>query len=432
MIIEPTRKELLAYSSPALPLAFLALPFIVMAPEFYAKDMGLPLAWVGYAFLVIRIVDALADPVTGWLCDRFRPGFGRRRLWMALTALPASISVYAAFVPPDNIGITYLLIAGCALSFSWTAMQVPYLAWGAELSRSYEGRTRVVAWRETLTVTGTLLALIIPALAPSFGFEDRRAALFLCAVLVVIILPLTALWSVSIVPEPVERSTTRLDLKQSLSLMAQNKPFRTLLATFFINGLANGLPAGLFLLYVAEKLAAPSSAGPLLLLYFISAVIGVPFWLKLAKRTSKHSAWRAGMMMACGGFIFAAILQPGDVMWFALICFITGFALGADVIMPLSIQADVIDLDTEASGEERSGLYLAIWAFASKLALGLSIGIAFPLLSHFGFDPGAGIRTEKGLVMLGFLYAGLPVLLKFYAVYQLRDFTTLTPSAHLL
>ncbi len=45
-----------------------------------------------------------------------------------------------------------------------------------------------------------------------------------------------------------------------------------------------------------------------------------------------------------------------------------------------------------------------------------AVGIAFPLLAFAGYDPGANIRTETGLVALGLLYAGLPVLLKLLAV----------------
>jgi Na+/melibiose symporter-like transporter len=87
-------------------------------------------------------------------------------------------------------------------------------------------------------------------------------------------------------------------------------------------------------------------------------------------------------------------------------------ALGADLVLPPAIQADVIDVDTAATGEQRSGLYFAAWGLATKLALALAVGVAFPLLGATGFDPAAGLRTDSGLAMLGFLYAGLPIVLK--------------------
>jgi Na+/melibiose symporter-like transporter len=110
------------------------------------------------------------------------------------------------------------------------------------------------------------------------------------------------------------------------------------------------------------------------------------------------------------------MLGPGDVAIFATVVVVTGFALGADVILPASIQADVIDVDTAASGEQRAGLYMALWALATKLALAAAVGIAFPLLGAAGFDPAAGVETPQGLLVLGLLYAGLPVLLKLGAI----------------
>ncbi len=122
------------------------------------------------------------------------------------------------------------------------------------------------------------------------------------------------------------------------------------------------------------------------------------------------------MMLACLAFLPALALGPGDVAVFAVIVVATGLALGADVILPASLQADVIDVDTAASGEERAGLYLSLWALATKLALAAAVGLAFPLLGAAGFDPASGLATPMGLAVLSALYAGLPVVLKVGAI----------------
>ncbi|MCA4923093.1 MAG: MFS transporter, partial [Methylobacterium sp.] len=114
-------------------------------------------------------------------------------------------------------------------------------------------------------------------------------------------------------------------------------------------------------------------------------------------------------------FVAAAALPAGALLAYGIICVLTGFALGADLMLPPSIQADVVDVDTAASGEQRSGFYFALWALAQKAALAIAVGIAFPLLALAGFDPANGQKTESGLAMLAFLYAGLPVALKLAA-----------------
>jgi Na+/melibiose symporter-like transporter len=418
---EQSWPTLLAYALPALPLAALSLPFYVMVPEFYARDIGLPIAAVGYVLLAVRLLDALSDPLAGWLADRYRPRFGRRRLWVALSAPFVALATWFVLVPPAGAGAAYLLVWAGLLSLAWTAAQVPYGAWGAELSRSYAGRTRVAAFRESATVVGTLLALLVPALAQRHG-GDTRAGLAALAILIGLGLPLFALVSVWKTPEPVARSHRPLRWREGLDGLVGNRPFRRLLAAFFINSFANGLPGTLFLFFVAERLGNRDAAGALLVLYFLCGVLGVPFWLWLAGRTSKHRAWAFGMLLAVASFAGAAFLGEGDIVPFAVICVLTGLALGADVVLPASIQADVIDIDTAATGAERAGLYLGLWALATKLAFAGAVGLAFPLLGAAGFDPGAGMKTQAGLVMLGLLYAGLPSLLKLGAIALVWNF----------
>jgi GPH family glycoside/pentoside/hexuronide:cation symporter len=419
---EPSARVLLAYGAAALPLAFLTLPFYVLVPAFYAQGLLLPIAAVGQVLLAVRIVDAFSDPVIGALADRTASRFGRRRVWLVATTPLVALGAWQVFVPPIGAGLPHLAGWGTLLSVSWSAMLIPYTAWGAELSTSYAGRNRVTAFREGFTVVGTLVALSMPAVLPLLGLSGDRATLQAFAGVIALGLPLAVALGVRAAPEPVIPSTPALALADGLRHMRENRPFLRLLLAFALNGLANGLPATLFLFFVQERLRAPEAAGPLLVLYFACGVAGVPAWLALARRTSKHRAWCLGMLLACAAFVVAPFLGPGDSMGFAAVVVVTGLALGADVILPASIQADVIDVDTAASGQERAGLYLSIWALATKVALAGAVGIAFPMLGAFGFDPAAGLVTPAGLAALAWLYAGLPVLLKLCAIGVMWDF----------
>jgi Na+/melibiose symporter-like transporter len=417
-----TRGTLAAYALPALPLAILTLPLYVLVPSFYARELMLPIAAVGQALLLVRIVDALSDPLVGVFADRYRPAFGRRRLWFGLASLPTALAAFLVFTPPQGAGLSYLMLWGVVLSLAWTAALVPYTAWGAELSGDYAGRARVAGWRETFALVGTLLALFAQVLVPLAGFPGERAVLAALGLFVLLALPLTSAFCVARVPEPVDLSTKRLGLLEGLAHMRRNAPFTRLLGAFLLNGFANGFPATLFIFYVSEKLGRADMAGPLLVLYFVCGVAGVPLWLALARRFTKHRAWCWAMLGACAFFAPAPFLSDGGLAMFVLVCVGTGLALGADLMLPPAIQADVIDVDTAASGEQRSGLYFAAWGLATKLALALAVGVAFPLLGMAGFDPGAGLRTEGGLAMLGILYAGLPIALKLAAIALMWNF----------
>lgn len=409
------RATLLAYAAPALPMAMLALPFYVLVPGFYAETLGLNIALVGSVLFGVRVVDALSDPAVGVFADRINPRMGRRRFLVALGTPLIMLGAWFTFAPPTGAGALYLAVWATVLSLATTVVQVPYAAWGAEIARSYEGRNRVVAWREALTVTGTLIALCMPALLPAFGLSDPSLILRAIAILIVIALPLATLLCLR-VPEPLNRSVTRLPFRASFAALLENKPFLRLLLAFFVNGFANGLPATLFVFFVSERLQARDMVGPLLVLYFVCGIAGVPLWFKLAQTHAKHRVWCFSMMLAMAAFALAPFLGANDVTAFACVTILTGLALGADVVMPASLQADVIDVDTAQSGEERSALYLSLWGLATKLSLAAAVGVAFPLLALAGFDPGQAIITPRGLDALAFLYAGLPVFVKIFAI----------------
>lgn len=414
------RSHLVAYALPALPLAALTLPLYIVVPTFYSETLGVPLAAVGAALLIVRIFDAVNDPLIGWAADRWRPRFGRRRTVFLLSLPLTIVAEIMLFWPPQGAGAFYLAVWGAALSVGYTATLLPYTAWGAELAGGYAERSRVTAVREGLTLAGTLAAIALPF---AIGI-DSGAGLHGLAVLGLAmggLLLLSGGLAVAVVPEPVEYSTARLTLSAGLGHMRRNRPFVRLISAYFVNGLANGIPATLFLYFVSDRLGVPDMRGPLLFVYFLAGIAGVPLAVWLAGRLGKHRAWCYAMVANCLLFGLVPLLGDGDVVAFGAICVATGICLGFDLSLPASIQADAIDVDTAASGEQRSGLYFAAWGLATKLSLALGVGIVFPLLGLFGFVPG-GDNDATALTALVSIYVWLPLALKALAIALMWNF----------
>nr|MCU0831919.1 MFS transporter [Rhizobiaceae bacterium] len=377
---------------------------------------------VGAALLAVRIFDAVNDPVIGWLADKWRPRFGRRRTVMALSIPIAALSGFMLFAPPADATALHLFGWATVLTIGFTGVMLPYSAWGAELSGDYSARARITGVREAFTLAGTLLAIALPF---SLGMDDPAAWHGLAMLGAAVAAGLVLLGGIMIIrlPEPKEYSTTELGLRDGLAAMARNRPFLRLLAAFFLNGLANGIPATLFLYFVSSVIGDEALRGPMLLLYFLCGIAGVPAALWLAKRFGKHRAWCLAMIVACLVFASAPLMGTGDVTAFAILCVITGVCLGFDLTLPAAIQADVIDADTAQSGEQRSGTYFAAWSLATKAALAFGVGIAFPLLAAFGFDPSPAARnTPDALFALAVIYAWVPILLKLAAIGLMWNF----------
>lgn len=403
-----TRRLLSAYAFPALPLAALTLPAYIYLPSFYAQDLGLGLGAVGGVLLAARLWDVVTDPVIGWLSDRSYGGltsrFGRRRLWLIAGAPLVMLSTWMLFAPSGAAGVGYLLVWSAALYLGWTMMILPLSAMSAELSDDYHQRSRLAGWREGAALLGTLAALSLLAL---FQHQGNGAALRAVAIGVVLLLPIATAYLVWRVPETslpaLQRSTAPGSAWRAL---AANRPFARLIGAYLLNGFANGLPATLFLLFVETRLEAPSYAGPLLFIYFLAGILAVPVWLRLSARYGKHRTWCAAMLACCAAFVAVPLLQPGDVLLFGVVCVLTGLCLGADLVLPPAMQSDAVDIDSLHSGARRAGMLFALWGMATKLALALAVGIAFPLLE---WADGAG-------AMLVALYSLAPILFKLAAI----------------
>lgn len=432
-----SKKILIAYGLPGLPLAVLGLPLFIYLPTFYAETVGIDLAVVGLVLLLARLWDVVTDPLVGALSDRTRGRFGRRRPWI-IGALPLlCLSIWFLFVPSAGAGVGHLLIWSVALYLAWTMIQLPHAAWGAELSGDYHQRSRITGVREALVIVGTLLAAATPVIlgGQDAGEAGLGAVQRTLAIGLIIGLPLASLLAAWVVPDPptvrpAPSLPWRERFRDGARAMRANRAFLRLIIAYLLNGIANGLPATLFLLFVGHVLVLPHKAGELLFIYFACAILGIPLWIWLSGGLDKHRAWLIAMAGNCLIFGWAPFLGAGDYTPFLVICVLSGICLGADLALPPSMQADVVDLDRagEGDGEPRTGLYFAFWGMATKLALALAVGITFPALDLAGFDASDGaVNDEDGLFVLAFLYGGLPIVFKIAAMVLMARFGRYMP-----
>lgn len=425
--MELSRGKLLLYGANGFPLALLGLPLYVYLPTFYAVEMGLGLAVTGGILLLVRLFDLISDPLIGLFSDRLAHFGNPRRLAMWLGAPLLLLGVEMLFRPAASVGSGYLLMWSMLTFLGWTLVTIPYTAWGAELSPSIHQRSRVAASREGFVILGTTTVLLVPLL-PGI-VPEQRDMLALLATLVWISLPLTLLLC-SLLSERVT-DAGRQNWREGLTALYRNQPLQRLLSIYLLNNIANALPATLFLLFVTHRLQTPEWIAPLLGVYFLSGLLGLPLWLAIARRRGKQFAWGLSMLLASIAFTGVPLLGPGDTTAFLLICLVSGLSLGADMALPASIQADVLDLDRQLSGSQRAGLLFGIWGMLTKLSLALAVGIAFPLLALTGFDSSPAASPPAALMTLSLLYGVLPILLKLGALKLLRGFNlTLRGESH--
>ena len=117
------------------------------------------------------------------------------------------------------------------------------------------------------------------------------------------------------------------------------------------------------------------------------------------------------MAISIAAFAWAFVLGPGDAAAFLAICVMSGLGLGADLALPPSLLADVIDADAERGAGRHEGAYFGLWNLITKMNLALAAGVALPLLAAFGYRPGID-NGGTALLALAGVYALVPCALK--------------------
>jgi Na+/melibiose symporter-like transporter len=403
------RRQLFAYGALGLPLAMAALPIYVHVPRLYAEATGMSLGLLGGVLLAARLLDAGIDPLLGAWSDR-----APRRQDLILLALPfLGCGLLALLHPPAAGGALsaplWMLLSMAVTDFGFSLASIAYQAWGAELGSDAGQRTRLVASREGFGLLGIVLAAALPGLLSNDPAQGLSWLAWGFLPLLVLLAGVTLLAA----PPTPARLAASAPWPAALRAVLQDTRFRRLLTVFVLNGIAAALPATLVLFFIADVLQAESWSGAFLILYFVSGIAFLPLWVALARRFGRVPTWLAAMLLAVASFLWAWGLGPGDVGPFAVVCLLSGAALGADLTLPAALLAGMAESrDAAPDRQAQAGGYFGWWNLVAKLNLALAAGLALPLLELAGYRPGTG----DAVFALSAVYCLLPVLFKILAI----------------
>ncbi len=422
MISEPSKSvplgRKIAYAAPAFALAVIGIPVYVYIPKFYTDVVGIHVTVLGYILFSVRLFDAVTDPAIGYLSDHTVSRFGRRRPYIAAGSFFVAAAMFLLFNPPHadpSVETLWFGVLIYALFLFWTIVTVPYESLGPEITFDYHERTTLFGLRDGFLIAGTLAAASAPALTQwLLGLPDgpagERAKFFWVSVLYAPLLIGTAWWCVIVIKERETKPKTGvLRPVSGIRQVMRNRPFMILLTAYTISAIGNNLPATLILFYVQYVLQS-QLADLFLIEYFVTGILFLPVWIRIAHHIGKKKAWLWSMAVNSGAFVGVFFLGPGDQVLYGILVFLSGIGFGAALAIPSAIQADVIDYDELLTGQRREGQYIGWWSIAKKLAAAVGIGAGLFLLGAAGYVPNVE-QPEPVRFMLRILYALVPSIL---------------------
>jgi GPH family glycoside/pentoside/hexuronide:cation symporter len=445
--------RILCYSSLYMPVSMVLLPVGVYVLPYYA-ELGISLYAMSAIIFGARLSDAFTDPLIGVLSDKTKSRWGRRKPWILAGAPLLMISLYMLFVPPENPTVWYFGVWIVLLYLAFTLVDLPYFAWGAELSPIYDERTHITGRREQFHFAGTISFNLLPLTAAlliyfstvesssigtmvsNFTDEYRQimkaragnidVILYWLANFVMIAIPVTVFLALYFVPEPEQKVIARRKptFMASLRVVKRNGPFIRLMVCYTVSSLGAAMTAALSYFFVKHVVQAGELYPVYLLVYYASSVAGLPIWMKLARKVGKHKAFIVSIMWFAFWASWIPFIPAGEFGLFLVIMCFKGSSVGAILALPASMAADAVDIDSARTGEQRAGLYFSFWGLLKKAAAAGGSAIALIAVAFVGFDPTADAslggtsagNSDSSLLWLALMYSIIPAAFKFIAL----------------
>ena len=388
---------------------------MIMLPAFFAEVHGFEISVIGIIIFLSKLIDIITDPLVGWLNDK---NFFPRKAYLLIGGILSGLALTQLFLKQDIDQEIFLFVWLSILYLGWTMFQIPYLSIGYDLEKNYFLRTKLSATREFFILLGLFCSLGIPMFFSISNEKLLENIVFIATLFGLMGLILFC----SLIPENKRTNEKKIKFKKVIKNLKKNIYFSKIFLVLVVNNLANVFPMVLFAFFITYVLGGDdSNRQTTLFFYFLFAIMGVPFWTIISKKYGKKEVWSLSLFMSAIFFLLVFFLEDGNFLFFIIISCITGFCLGADLIIPPSIQADITDWHRSKFGEDISGVLFSIITFLNKFAFAVVSIFVFGIMGVLDFDTDGEINTNVRLFII-ISYALAPILLKLLAAYLLVNF----------
>ncbi len=435
--------------------AFNGFNFII-----YTVVFGLPGTLAGMAVFLSIMLDAVSDPLIGYLSDRWRSRWGRRHPFIYFAALPLGAAIYCIYQPPELLLASggellaflwfdatraqwllagWLFLFASLLKFFLTCYHLPHLALGAELSDDYLERTRIFRYNTLFGMAGGagLSWLFYTQVLGDKQIAEIDTSLFamglaLFGSIVVFLTAFLTRQRIPYLPQPPadQLPFAFLSFLKEAGVVFTNRNYMMLfIGLFFLApmiGVRDALNANMNL-YYWELPAATIAIFPIVaVLSSIPAMMVVAY---LNNRFEKSGTMRGVVMVAALAASLPIILRSLDLLpangspWiFPIVCVSVFFYYAPLAILATTVYSaigDVVDEQELRTGLRQEGSFYAVRTFFAKIANGLGHLLAGVAIDIIGFPAKAVVGEVPATTIfeLGIFEGVISVLPVLGAIY---------------
>jgi glycoside/pentoside/hexuronide:cation symporter, GPH family len=367
------------------------LPYFYAPPEGSLSTRYIPLAVIGFILAGGRILDAVTDPLVGYLSDHTRSRWGRRKPYVFVSNPILFLAFVAVWIPPvhgeSTINAVFLALVLFFYYLSYTGMLIPWFAVLPEMSTENRQRVRIASVGVALGAAGALLGgglsgPLFEALGP---------------------LPMALILGVT---GAVAGEMTLLGIREKAPVPAPERTpgFWRVLKEVFTDGQVICFSIMIMLVQLTYQLMLMNTpylttlilgrkeadASILMAEVVILMTLSLPVWYLLLQRYPKRHLFRVIIVMMTAGFglsYFIGRFPFGSPMLQAMVIFpVAAIPIGGMFTAVLALIADLTDYDELKTGHRREAIYYGIYGIVRKTGWALCSLILAGVYATFGYS----------------------------------------------
>lgn len=409
--------------------AFGTVPGLMLLP-YLTDTLGIAALWAGLIVFAPKAWDVLLNPVAGRISDRTVDPAGPRRPWLLRAGVMLAGAFALIFAGPDLD--SRVLEAGWVLVFfvlaatAYAFFQVPYVAMPAEITSSYDERTRLMTARVAILAFTIMLAgATAPVIRDAVGGRDGYRVMGVVMAVLIAVGVIAAYVGTRRAPIGAVAAGAG-SLREQLRIVGRARDFRRLLTTFVLQALATGcMLAGVD--YLATDVLGRTGASTILFVCFVGpALVLTPLWARYGARVGKQRGYVVSSLLLATGAALAVLapVAPPAVTFAATGLVGVGYA-GCQVF-PMAMLPDAAATDAARTGENRAGVYTGVWTAGETLGLAMGPAVFAVVLALGGYVSSEGgdvTQPDSAVTAITLGFSLLPAALTLLSLLWLRRYT---------
>jgi GPH family glycoside/pentoside/hexuronide:cation symporter len=349
--------------------------------------------YASIAWFVGKSVDYINDPLIGYLSDKTRSRWGRRRPFLLFGFLPFGLAFAMLWWRPpieSQIGLAiYYALAFAVYDTAATFVYMPYFALTPELTQDYDERTALTSYRMAFSIVAGLIGFTLPLMIIGQRTPQNANRVFMMGLIFGAASALPLLLTFFGTRERREYQEQAIpSVRESLRAARRNRPFLFAMGIFLFTWAGVNVVQSMLLYYITYHLGLTGTTGDLIPgVVFLAALLALPLWEWTSRHLDKRKAYMMGIAFLAAVLLGLTFLNPGaSVAIVMVLAALAGIGVGAVHVLPWSMIPDAVEWDELATGERHEGVFYSLVTLFRKVATSIAIPLSLLILEISGYS----------------------------------------------